>query len=119
VAALGTGPQHGVAKGWCYRVALNVVRARARRRGLEQRLLPRLFLRTNVPAPAGEVWELVQALPARQRIAIVLRYVADLDEREVAEVMGISRGTVASTLSAARRNLGVALDADDVAEDRL
>jgi DNA-directed RNA polymerase specialized sigma24 family protein len=104
--------------GWCYRVALNVVRARARRRRIEQRLLPRLVLRSTVSAPAGEVWELVRVLPARQRIAVVLRYVADLDEQEIAAVMGITRGTVASTLSAARRSLGIALEADDVAEER-
>jgi RNA polymerase sigma factor (sigma-70 family) len=104
--------------GWSYRVALNVVRTRARRRRVEQRLLPRLVSRTTSPAPAGEVWELVHALPPRQRIAVVLRYVADLDEREIGEVMGITRGTVASTLSAARHTLGIALDVDDVAEER-
>jgi RNA polymerase sigma factor (sigma-70 family) len=104
--------------GWSYRVALNVVRTRARRRRVEQRLLPRLVNRTTESAPAGEVWELVRELAPRQRVAVVLRYVADLDEQAIAEVMGITRGTVASTLSAARRNLGMAVEADAVAEER-
>lgn len=104
--------------GWAYRVALNIVRTRARRRSIERRLLPRLVGRTTSPAPAGEVWALVHALPPRQRIAVVLRYVADLDEREIAAVMGITRGTVASTLSAARHALGIALDVDDNVEER-
>ena len=105
-------------EGWTYRVALNLVRSRLRRRSLEQRLLPRLVSRTHVVVPAVEVWELVRALPPRQRIAVVLRYVADLDEREIATVMGITRGTVASTLFAARRSLGIALDADQIGEER-
>lgn len=39
------------------------------------------------------------ALPQRQRTAVVLRYFNDLPEREVADVMGISVGTVKSTVS--------------------
>ncbi|MGO9873970.1 MAG: sigma factor [Acidimicrobiia bacterium] len=68
--------------GWTYRVALNVARSRARRRRVERRLLPRLVNRASVPAPAGEVWALVRDLPARQRVAVVLRYVGDFGERE-------------------------------------
>jgi len=105
-------------EGWTYRVALNVLRSQARRRRVEERLLPRLVRRSEVSAPAGEVWELVRELPQRQRTAVVLRYVADLDERHIAEAMGVARGTVASTLAAARHALGLALEADVVAEER-
>jgi RNA polymerase sigma-70 factor (ECF subfamily) len=38
-------------------------------------------------------------------MAVALRYLADLPEAEIATVMGVSRGTVASTLSSARRHL--------------
>ena len=105
-------------EGWTYRVALNVVRSLARRRLLERRLLPRLVNRTTIPAPAGEVWALVRDLPRRQRVAVVLRYVGDFDEQDIALVMGVTRGTVASTLSAARHNLGIALTVPDTAEER-
>lgn len=39
------------------------------------------------------------ALPKRQRTAVVLRYYADLPEREAAEAMGVSVGTVKSSVS--------------------
>lgn len=106
----------GSPEGWTYRVALNLVRSRSRRRRVERRALTRLGARPDMAAPAGEVWELVRDLSERQRQAIVLRYVGDLDEREIAEVMGVTRGTVASTLFDARRRLAVALADPDVLE---
>jgi RNA polymerase sigma-70 factor (ECF subfamily) len=71
-----------------------------------------------LPAPAGEAWELVRALPRRQRTAIVLRYAADLPEADIAIAMGVTRGTVSSTLADARRALARMLDADEELEER-
>ena len=82
--------------GWTFRVALNVVRRRERRRSLERRLLARKVPAPDVPAPAGEAWALVAELPERQRTAVVLRFVADMTEHQIAEAMGISRSTVSS-----------------------
>jgi RNA polymerase sigma-70 factor (sigma-E family) len=49
-------------------------------------------------------------LPPRQRAVVVLRYLDDLGEREVAEILGCSPGTVASQASRAlaklRRTVG-------------
>ena len=56
-----------------------------------------------------DVMRAVQRLPARARTAVVLRYVADLTEAEVAEAMGVAPATVAATLSNARRRLAVLL----------
>jgi len=48
----------------------------------------------------------VQALPPRQREALVLRYYLDLSEAETARSMGVRRGTVKSATSRALAALG-------------
>jgi RNA polymerase sigma-70 factor (sigma-E family) len=48
---------------------------------------------------ADAVATALAALPQRQRTAVVLRYFADLPEREAAELMGVSVGTIKSTVS--------------------
>ncbi|MCP2337861.1 SigE family RNA polymerase sigma factor [Actinomadura rupiterrae] len=57
-----------------------------------------------------EVFLALQRLPRRQREALVLRYYLDLGEAEIADVMGIGRGTVRSTtaraLAALAKHLG-------------
>ncbi|MET8989426.1 SigE family RNA polymerase sigma factor [Nonomuraea wenchangensis] len=57
-----------------------------------------------------EVSEAVRALPRRQREAVVLRYYLGLSEAEIAETMGISRGTVKSTVFRALKALTVKLE---------
>jgi RNA polymerase sigma-70 factor (sigma-E family) len=54
-------------------------------------------------------WVAVQALPARQRTAIALRYYADLTVAETATVMGCSEGTVKTHTSRALTKLKVTL----------
>ncbi|GAA1173367.1 SigE family RNA polymerase sigma factor [Ornithinimicrobium humiphilum] len=44
-------------------------------------------------------------LPPRQRAVVVLRYFEDLSEQEIAETLGIARGTVKSQASDAIRTL--------------
>ena len=100
--------------GWVYTVALNVLRRRERRAALERRVLRRIGPPGEVPEPAGEAWAAVRDLPVRQRTAVVLRYVADLPEAEIARMMGIRRSTVAATLAAARRSLAVILSDPEV-----
>jgi RNA polymerase sigma-70 factor (ECF subfamily) len=95
--------------GWTYRVALNIVRRRTRRRALEHRILRRI--RPDVvPGPTGELWLLVADLPPRQRTAVLLRHVGQLTEAEIGDVMGIARGTVSSTLRSAYRRLGTEIE---------
>jgi DNA-directed RNA polymerase specialized sigma24 family protein len=103
-------------EGWTYRVAINIVRRTTQRRRFEARLLPRLVTNAVAPAPPGEVWDLVRSLPDRQRMAVVLRYLADLTEPDIGTIMGVSRGTVASTLADARHSLSDLLVESDTAE---
>lgn len=51
------------------------------------------------------MWAELQALPPRQRAAIVLRYYEDLTERQTAEAMGCSVGTVKSQVFAGLEKL--------------
>jgi RNA polymerase sigma factor (sigma-70 family) len=93
-------------RGWVYVVAINVARRRLRRRALERLLLTRTRSPEEVPPETGlELWDLVRALAPRERMAIVLRYVGDLPEAEVAKAMGISPGGVAKTLHTARMRI--------------
>jgi DNA-directed RNA polymerase specialized sigma24 family protein len=51
----------------------------------------------------------LRALPPRRRLVVFLRYFADLSYLEIADVVGISEGTVAATLHEARAALRDAL----------
>lgn len=109
--------------GWTYTVALNLMRRRHRRSMLQSRLLRRAVA-GRPPAvellsdTRADVARAIQALPARARTAVVLRYIGDLTESQVAEAMGVAPGTVAATLSGARRRLAVLLADYSPTEDR-
>jgi RNA polymerase sigma-70 factor (ECF subfamily) len=103
---------------WTYRVALNVLRRRMRRRRKEIELLSRAR-RDPVEAPLSVhqwVWSAIGKLSLHQRQAIVLRYVADMTEEQIGEVLRRPRGTVASDLSRARATLAGLLGDSDVME---
>ncbi|TDD65995.1 SigE family RNA polymerase sigma factor [Actinomadura rubrisoli] len=61
-------------------------------------------------AAGGELDEVLRALPVKQRAVVVLRYWCDLSEQEIAETLGISRGTVKShtsrAMTALREHMG-------------
>jgi len=59
------------------------------------------------PAPADvpELRALVARLPERQRLAVFLRYYADLDYAAIGTALGIGTGTVSATLAAGLRSL--------------
>lgn len=67
-----------------------------------------------VPAePAEELRRALLTLPPRQRAVVVLRYYADLGEREVAAVLGCSVGSVKTHNSRALARLRSLLPQDD------
>lgn len=93
--------------GWVQVVALNHLRRRLRRRSGERRAVLRRGPDPIMAPPQPDValWEVVRGLPGRQQSCVVLRYVHDLAEADIAAVLGVARGTVASTLHAALARL--------------
>jgi RNA polymerase sigma-70 factor (sigma-E family) len=57
------------------------------------------------PAEIDDTWQLVKALPPRQRAVLVLRFYLDLSEADTARVMGCRPGTVKSTTARALAKL--------------
>jgi RNA polymerase sigma-70 factor (ECF subfamily) len=53
----------------------------------------------------------IATLPERQRLAVFLRYYADLDYRSIAIALDVEVGTVSATLSAAHKRLRTAIEA--------
>ncbi len=103
-------------QGWVFRVGVNHLKRRARRRAIEAALLRRHRDPPVVlPGPTGEIWSLVADLSPRQRQAVALRHLGQLTEPEIADAMGVTRGTVSSTLRAAYMNLRTTIT-DDLPE---
>lgn len=101
-------------------IVVNLCRSKVRRKVLERKV-SQLFDRDEpvVHDPDMstygvniEVWRAVQRLPDRQKACVVLRYLDDLTEPEVADVLDIPVGTVKSQLSRARAKLSGWLGAD-------
>jgi RNA polymerase sigma factor (sigma-70 family) len=91
----------GSLQGWVWRMVVNAAKKRAQ---------PRMEVEHEAPAESENgfgdpVRSLVAALPERQRLALFLRYYADLDYRSIGAVLGIAPGTVGATLNAAHAAL--------------
>jgi len=105
---------------WLYVVAMNHVRDRWRRERREP--ARESALDASAPDPSGgvttalSVRDAIATLPARQRQAVVLRYLADLPLADVAEAMGCALGTVKATLHQALGAMRVELREDDDAD---
>ena len=94
---------------WIWRIVVNTARDRRGRRELQLRELTGEATNGAAPHRAAaaddRLAEAIQALPERQRLAIFLRYYADLDYRQIGDVLGIATGTVSAALNAAHRSL--------------
>jgi RNA polymerase sigma factor (sigma-70 family) len=100
----------GSLEAWLWRIVVN----EARRRRSSERAAPLSPLPVDhAAAPAasnghresGTVEAIVAALPERQRLALFLRYYADLDYDSIATALEVKPGTVAATLHAAHAAL--------------
>jgi RNA polymerase sigma-70 factor (ECF subfamily) len=90
----------GSIEAWLWRIVLNTARDQQRTRQ-RRAALPQV---ADI-APMDE-WDdglrsVLLALPERQRLAVFLRYYADLSYEQIAQVLGVKPGTVAASLNAA------------------
>ena len=87
-------------EGWLYRVAL-----RKTRRGLLRSLRERPMTEASSGDPIAasmrrlEVGRLLELLSERQRAIVVAHYYLGLTQEEIAEALGVRRGTVSATVS--------------------
>ena len=95
----------GPLEGWVWRAVVN-----AAHRARSKRLLLAPFPESEPaesaePSDHSDIRPWLTTLPERQRLAVFLRYYADLDYRTIAAVLEIEVGTVSATLSAALTSL--------------
>ena len=107
---------------WVATVALNLSRSGIRRAMAERRARHRAEAGAPVTAPAtsSDAVDLERALgrlPRRQRETAVLRYLLEMDTKEVATVLKVSEGTVKSQLARARASLAADLRVADLEDD--
>ncbi len=95
---------------WIWRVVLNEAKRLAAAPPAARELLAGEPAANGSPSEDAAVRALIAALPERQRLALFLRYYADLDYRAIGEVLEIETGTVSATLAAAHRALRKAME---------
>jgi RNA polymerase sigma-70 factor (ECF subfamily) len=102
----------GSLEGWVWRIAFRVAIGSKGSRELAVEDVPEVaFVEAGSDPTLAAA---VRQLPAQRRLAVFLRYFADLSYAEIGEVLGIAEGTVAATLSQAHQQLGNALSANEV-----
>ena len=94
---------------WVWRIVINEALALRRRRVADLAWAPEsatTATSTNhVPEQDATVRAWVAALPERQRLAVFLRYFADLDYQSIAAALEVEVGTVSATLATAHAAL--------------
>ena len=102
------------------KIVLNLCRSRLRRRAIEQRVNALVYGRSEREASPDwadkqsdarlDLWNALSHLPVRQRECVVLRYLDDMTDAQVADTLDCSVGTVKSHLFRARKSLAHLLD---------
>jgi RNA polymerase sigma-70 factor (sigma-E family) len=100
----------GALDGYVRRAMVNTQISWWRRRRVEEYPTDELPDRADAGPPAGGDWEdtlrrAVDRLPKRMRAAVLLRYYEDMTEAEIARALGVTPGTVKSTVSRAMAKL--------------
>lgn len=94
----------GPLEAWIWRIAIRTALERRQARldlPIEEVLDPQL----PEPERDSALAAAVRNLPPRRRLLVFLRYIADFSYADIAEICGVSEGTVAATLAQARTAL--------------
>jgi RNA polymerase sigma-70 factor (ECF subfamily) len=108
-------------RAWLYKIATNCAYTRLRQ--MKRQREKTLSLKHSAPelTAAGDsspsrkdmeqrVRVLVNRLPARQKVCVTLRYLEELDYREIAQILGCSQASARANVYQAIRRLRVALE---------
>lgn len=104
-SALGSGPAVREPAAWAFRTLQRICvdehrwRRRARALGERLRLSGSVEGAEDVSLDDSGIWSMVEQLPERQRLAIYLRYRADLAYADIAAVLGIEPASARSHVS--------------------
>ena len=109
-ARRGTFRGSGTVEAWLWKAVVNAARnVRARSPLVANEREPDAAAHDAAAEERDAVRAAIAALPERQRLALFLRYYADLDYAAIAAALGIRRGTVSATLNHAHESLRAAL----------
>lgn len=93
------------------RILINSYLSMTRRRSFTEAPAAELDADRAMPDPADDVvdsddlWRALGALPPRERVVLMLRYYQDMDDRTIADVLGIKPSSVRATASRALASL--------------
>ncbi len=102
------------------RIVANLAFSAFRRARRLRELLPTMFApEVDAPTPRTDnkivIRDAIRTLPRRERMTVVLAYLADMPAAEIASVMGVSQSTVRVHLSHARSRLAALVGLDPTA----
>jgi RNA polymerase sigma-70 factor (ECF subfamily) len=112
-------PRRGSERRWLYTIALNLLRDNARRQAHEDRVLRHVSAGTASEADdpgltaiehRDELYQALDTLNEDERIALALRFGADLKLRDVAKIVGDGESAVEGRIYRAMRKLHAELD---------
>ncbi|TCN35236.1 RNA polymerase sigma-70 factor (sigma-E family) [Kribbella orskensis] len=93
------------------RILINSYLSMTRRRSFTEAPAAEIDTETTVPDPATDIvnsddlWQALARLSARERVVLVLRYYQDMDDRTIADLLGIKPSSVRATASRALAGL--------------
>ncbi len=109
--------------GWVRIVALHNLRRCHRRRGVERRIHPSVATPDSVdaatPEAAIDMHRALATLTERQRQVVVLHYFLDVSVSEIANDLGLARGTIKATLHQSREALAKTLVPTDAMREQI